>query len=887
MALTISRWVLCGAASGLVLALLLCGQDVAQWQRASLALGALACVAGSAASSENGRGRMTKEQSDLQAYRQILATGGKCIFWSASVWGQGNWQTPSDGRQHPFRWEMRPLDRAAAATVLGEDYPDEKFGELWSSAFHPEDGIECNRRFHEAVLRSDGRLTQMYRLIDRAGLTRWFLEDVRITVAGAGQWYCTGVCIDITERRQAEMAVEQTQRRQRQLMLRARCLLFEAEAEFPPEWVTAPGPGMLVWRNMPLDEEAAQNLLPLELPPNQPYTLTQLTQRRHPDDDERMNRTFREAVLRRQPVYSQEYRCRNADGQYQWLSETIYLSYTGEGKIHLTGILQDVTDRKLVEQGLLDVMRQAHCIIFHGTCDTLGRPEDERGYHWDMHVADEVAAQNVLALEVQPGQHYTDAWIAARLPEDRETTRRLVEQAVVQNVQSFSHAFRCMDRHGKMQWISEEARIEPIGPNRYRVVTVCVNTTAQKLAEQELRDARRAAEQASEAKSTFLANMSHEIRTPMTAIIGYAELLSDPSLEGSEREMYARTIRRNGEHLMAVLNDILDLSRIESGKLVITMAHCSPRQIAEEVVELLRPKGGEKQIAMAVESEAGVPELIETDPVRLRQVLVNLVGNAVKFTEAGTITVRLGLEVAGAPRPMLRIDVVDTGIGIAPQDIALLFHPFQQADASARRRFGGTGLGLAISRRLAHLLGGDVTVESTPGAGSTFTMRVSARAVQVSGRSIHDAAAKRPARLDGIRVLLAEDGPDNRRLVMIHLRRLGCEVEGVENGQLAVDRILQPGEAPCDVVLMDMQMPVLDGYSAATALRQAGYAGGIIALTAHAMEGDRERCVAAGCDDYVVKPIDLARLSRAIRYWSEFSRQRQPVSPPATAQHVR
>jgi CheY-like chemotaxis protein len=330
---------------------------------------------------------------------------------------------------------------------------------------------------------------------------------------------------------------------------------------------------------------------------------------------------------------------------------------------------------------------------------------------------------------------------------------------------------------------------------------------------------------------------------------------------------------------MTVLDDILDLSRIESGKMTIQTLPCSPVEVAEEVSDMLRPKAIAKGLDLSIEVDQRVPRQIATDPVRLRQILVNLVGNAVKFTDHGSILMKLDAGKNDRGEPMLLIDVIDTGIGIPADQAPLLFRPFQQGDSSTRRRFGGTGLGLAISRRLAQLLGGDISLVSEPGHGSTFSARVLAKPIKAAARA--HAEVTGPTRLDGIRLLLAEDGADTRRLVCIHLRRLGCSCMAVENGQLAVDMCLEAEKSdhPFDVVLMDMQMPVMDGYSACTFLRGKGYTRAIIALTAHAMEGDRERCVQSGCDDYVVKPINVTQLSRTI---SKHARKNNDLAPVAT-----
>lgn len=381
--------------------------------------------------------------------------------------------------------------------------------------------------------------------------------------------------------------------------------------------------------------------------------------------------------------------------------------------------------------------------------------------------------------------------------------------------------------------------------------------------------ARDAAEAANRSKTIFLANVSHELRTPMTAILGYAEELHDRMTghEAWRNECEAlETIRRNALHMVAVVGDLLDISKLEAGKLTVERLRCAPLHMVSDVVELIRPKAVQKGLRIDAEYDGPVPVTICTDPLRFRQILLNLVDNAVKFTTAGRVLVRIGLE-EGAD-PVLWVDVLDTGDGMAEDVLQRLFRPFEQADASTTRRFGGTGLGLAISRHLAQLLGGGIEVSSVPGVGSRFRVTVATGPLDGVARidsparlgaspGVGKATTVNSAAVDA-RVLLVEDGLDNQRLVASILRRVGCEVAVADNGRQCLDRIAA-GEV-YDVVLMDLQMPVMDGITATRRLRESGYEGPIVALTANAMQGDREQCLTAGCDAYLSKPIDRGRL---------------------------
>jgi len=404
-----------------------------------------------------------------------------------------------------------------------------------------------------------------------------------------------------------------------------------------------------------------------------------------------------------------------------------------------------------------------------------------------------------------------------------------------------------------------------------------------------LRKATENAESANQSKSEFLANMSHEIRTPMTAILGYADNLLDLDLSPEDRTAATQVIRRNGRHLLELINDILDLSKIEAGRIEPDFVKCSPVKIAAEVHALMQCRSAPKNLEWSAEIQGPTPEFITTDPARLRQILINLVGNAIKFTRTGKVLLTVSWpndpvhESKHRGRKPLRFEVSDTGIGITPQQFRALFRPFMQADSSTTRKYGGTGLGLSISKRLAQMLGGDLTATSIPGHGSVFSLTIdtgdlkdarileSARLQNISlDADAEPSSQESPPTenaLRGGKILLAEDGLDNQRLLAFILRKAGAEVAVAENGEEACKQVQQASAAdkPFDVILMDMQMPVLDGYDAARRLRDAGSNIPIIALTAHAMKGDRKKCVQAGCDDYATKPIDRNSLIAKIQ----------------------
>ena len=403
------------------------------------------------------------------------------------------------------------------------------------------------------------------------------------------------------------------------------------------------------------------------------------------------------------------------------------------------------------------------------------------------------------------------------------------------------------------------------------------------LANETIRSQADVAEAANRAKSLFLANMSHEIRTPLTAILGFAENLLDPDCSNDERTAATETILRNGHHLLQLINDILDLSKIEAERLEIERLTFSPGELAADVISAMSVRADSKQIGLTLSYEGPIPDSIESDPTRLRQILMNLISNGIKFTERGHVSLRMSMRDANGDlcrssnqdhQLWLQCDVADTGIGMSEEQLARLFTPFMQADESMARRFGGTGLGLSISRRLARMLGGDVVATSQKGVGSTFRVHLDAGSIVDTkwhdrpssiGKLTSPVVRSVGARLSG-RILLAEDGPDNQLLIGSFLRKQGAEITIVDNGRKAVDAALSSmtDGNPFRIILMDMQMPILDGYSATSELRARGWTRPILALTANVMQGDRQKCTDAGCNDFAAKPINRIELIEQI-----------------------
>ncbi len=561
---------------------------------------------------------------------------------------------------------------------------------------------------------------------------------------------------------------------------------------------------------------------------------------------------------------------RARDGSIYWV-DAIIAPFIGQDRRveRYISIRFDITARKLAEQRMAESEARFRLMADAAPMLIWTRGTDARCDYFNKAWLDFTGR----SLEHELG----DGWVAGLHPNDIDRCLSTCNAAIDRR-EPFEMEYRLRRHDGAYRIILERgaARIGSDGAFA-GYIGACTDIT-------DMREASERANAANRAKSDFLANMSHEIRTPMTAILGYADLLADdgdPAKAPPSRLDYIDSIKRNGAHLLSIINDILDVSKIEAGKMAIERLMVDPQHLLLDVESLMSVKARAKNIEFRVIQDTPLPASIVSDPIRLRQILVNLLGNAIKFTERGSVTIRAAFESRPAPRLIIR--VIDTGIGITPEQASRLFNAFEQADASTTRKFGGTGLGLRISRDLARLLGGEIGVESTPGVGSCFSLTLYASSPDLSEmrppESLRQRIATLPQRdpvpgdrpLDGTHILLAEDGPDNQRLIAFHLRQAGAKVRVADNGRLALEALTVDGsvDSPLqtppvyDLVITDMQMPEMDGYTLARVLRSRKWPRQILALTAHAMDGDAERCLAAGCDAYASKPIDKAALIRA------------------------
>ena len=504
-------------------------------------------------------------------------------------------------------------------------------------------------------------------------------------------------------------------------------------------------------------------------------------------------------------------------------------------------------------------------------------------------------------------------WESRIHPDDHDHALNTIELYMSGQMPALELEHRLRHKDGTYRWILTRGTIiKEESTLSSRMVGIHIDVTDRKAAEEVLRQAKDAAEAASRAKSQFLANMSHEIRTPMNGVLGLADLLVRYPLGEKERQL-TQSIHRSGTVLLSIINDILDFSKIEAGKLQLEAVPFDVHRAIREAVELSEPDALKKQLKLSVHIDHGVPMYLLGDPIRLRQIIVNLVSNAIKFTERGTIVVDAVLKDTRHGRYGVVISVTDTGIGISPEAQAHIFDAFSQADGSTTRKYGGTGLGLAIVKQLVTMMGGIIELQSRQGEGSCFQFTAYFKAcdecIQMPPNSLaqtgrHTAMAEtwRPIDAAPARILLVEDNPVNREVACGMLEMLHCQIDTAENGREALDATAKTDYA---LVLMDCQMPEMDGLTATKLIRAREVERAthdkntgnlscrhlpIVALTAHAMQGDREQCLSVGMDDYLTKPFTLVQieqvLSRWLPNWSTGQLGRQEVPASSAAQEA-
>ncbi len=585
----------------------------------------------------------------------------------------------------------------------------------------------------------------------------------------------------------------------------------------------------------------------------------------HPDDREESTRVVM-ASLHQQVSFAYDYRLRTASGEYRWAIDAGRPRFDETGNfLGYVGSVIDVQDRRVAEESL-----RQRAAELEASESRLRLAAETTGFGtYDYNLANE---QFVWSEEL----YRIFGWGADQIPsrtavlstvhhEDRDRLTACVEQATSPTgTERHSNVFRIIRPSGEIRWVIDTGRsireVEGKHSRVVRVVGTVQDITERKIFEQSLERAKQSAESANRSRGEFLANMSHEIRTPMAAILGHADILKE-HLKDPDNVQLVETIRRNGNFLLNIINDILDLSKIDAGKMEIERVPVRPDAIVGDIRSLMDVRAAEKELPLRIEFDGPVPETIDTDPIRLRQVLLNLVGNAIKFTDRGEVKVVVRYD---EPQHQLHFDVIDTGSGIPADKLQSLFEPFTQVDNTSTRSVGGTGLGLTICRRLAHALAGNVEVESVIGEGSRFTLTLNvANAGRLIQPNLNVSTSSDPPAEEiqlSATVLVVDDRRDIRYLAQHFIEKAGGTVYTATNGQEAIAFIVNPTSPMIDLIVMDMQMPVMDGYQATAELRARGCQLPIVALTANAMNSDRDECLAAGCTDYTTKPLDQRKL---------------------------
>ena len=595
----------------------------------------------------------------------------------------------------------------------------------------------------------------------------------------------------------------------------------------------------------------------------------------HPEDAPAYIDGFQSAVREHAP-FRAEARVRRADGEWRLLGSYAQprLSPGGAFLGHV-GLSADITERNQSEQALRNSEEKFRQLA-----------ENIREVFWMMPPSgDEIeyvspAYEQVWERTRESLYHDPMSWATAIHPDDAENAHAVFARQV--QGEPIESDYRIRTPAGQEKWIRDRAfPIRDQAGKLVRIVGIADEITVAKRYEKELIQARQGADAANRAKSRFLANMSHEIRTPMNGVIGMLQLLMGTELS-AEQLGFAQVAQNSGKALLGLIDDILDLSKIEARKVTLENLNFNLRHTVEDVVQLLGVQASAKGVGLRLTVSPQIPLILRGDAYRVRQVLTNLAGNAIKFTERGEVTVDAKLDSERPGAAIVRFAITDSGIGIRPDQAAQLFSPFTQADASTTRKYGGTGLGLAICKQLVEMMGGSIGVDSYEGQGSTFWFTLDLELAQ-AGEQHDERRAEGVVPQNGTarkatigRVLIAEDNATNREVALAQLKKLGYQAVAVPNGADAVQAIER---GIYDLVLMDCEMPVMDGYEATRRIRAARPDFPIIALTADAMSGDRDRCISEGMSDYLAKPVDLERLAEVLAKWLSKPDAEEPAEP--------
>ena len=731
---------------------------------------------------------------------------------------------------------------------------EELLAKTWGELTHPDD-VEPSLARRLQLWKDQGTSAEVEkRYIHRSGNVVW--ARVRISVVrdtGGNPLYFLVYAEDITERKRVAEALSESEDRFRVMADSCPTMIWVTDAEGKNQFINRQYREFCGTTLEQVDGGKWQLLI-------------------HPDDAPEYVGAFQRAVLER-TSFRAEARIRRADGEWRLIDSnaTPRLSPGGAFLGHV-GLSADITERRQAEQALRSSEEKFRQLA-----------ENIREVFWMMPPATNQmlyvspAYEQVWGRTCDSVNQNPMSWQEAIHPDDREQARSVALRQ--QQGEPVESEFRIRTPDGQEKWIRNRAfPIRGQDGQLVRIVGIAEEITEQKRHLEELIQAREGADAANRAKSCFLANMSHEIRTPMNGVLGMLQLLADTDLTPEQRR-FINVAENSGRALLALIGSILDLSKIEAQKVTLEKLSFDLHHAIEEVGEPLRVQANAKGLRFHSRVSPETPQFLRGDVHRLRQVLTNLVGNAIKFTERGEVTLYTALESQGDGTATIRFAVSDTGIGIRPEQIAALFSPFVQADASTTRRYGGTGLGLAICKQLVEMMQGTIGVDSREGRGSTFWFTA---VLQLEPANQQQLPGEREDRRFGTprgtarirtdaRILVAEDNATNREVVLVQLQKLGYRADAVSNGAEAVEALkrgdaLHPGGY--DLVLMDCEMPVMDGFEATRRIRESIQPGiPIIAVTADAMSGDRDRCLSKGMNDYISKPVDLGQLADVLARW--------------------
>ncbi|MCC6952870.1 MAG: PAS domain-containing protein [Deltaproteobacteria bacterium] len=586
----------------------------------------------------------------------------------------------------------------------------------------------------------------------------------------------------------------------------------------------------------------------------------------YPDDIAEYLREYHQAHLEGRS-FRREYRIRHHNGTFRWvLGSTMPMVESGHF-VGLTGVTLDIDELVSTRERLRRNEERLSVATFATRLGVFDWEIQSNRMGWDSTMFE------LFGLDPSSEKRSYEEWMELILPDDRERASLAVRSAL-QTGAELNIQFRTVLPTEVVRHIRVQAKVFlDDGGAPLRMVGTHADVTDAIETQSKIEAARRSAEEAAEAKSEFLANVSHEIRTPLNGIIGMTALLLDTELDDEQLESL-ETIKCSADNLLAVINDVLDFSKIEADRLELHPTSFEIRPALEKLLAPVRVKAKEKDLRFTISIAPDVPAQVCGDDLRIGQVVMNFVTNAVKFTpRQGSVKVDVSAEYLPDSKVQLTFSVKDTGIGMKPEVLDRVFDAFVQADSSITREFGGTGLGLAICRRLVNLMGGEIGVESVYGEGSSFSFKVICSVTSILPVSVRGSSTRLVCPIpitDPLNVLVVEDNPINQKVILRTLEKWGVRATLAQNGQEAVDTYL--GTRNLDLILMDCQMPVMDGYEATAAIRQSERSRGrahipIIAVTAHAMEGDRENCLLAGMDDYLPRPIDRDQLAELMRKW--------------------